>query len=346
MHEELFAAVYAGADDALVRLVRAGAADVAGAVDGDGQSVLYAAAVSDRPGAVRLLLAAGADPRRACGPDGGDLPLCGAASGGHTEVVRALLAAGAEPDAREAYGFTAVAWAAVQGFAGTLGALLEGGADPDLPGPGGERPLVLAARRGSVAAVRVLLRHGAGVRDPGGREAALAEARHWLGRDVEHELRKGLLTAYGAGFEAVVRRSVVDGAETVAVELVRDGVVVAGRAAGTGHAAVATVLERELGVPVGYEELARRALSCGDPARDDWREAVRAMVALPAEETFQVAAVWCGAADASRRTLGLDVVAELDPAAVSPRALAVVREVAAGLPPGGGSARVAAAVVR
>ncbi|WP_268984584.1 ankyrin repeat domain-containing protein, partial [Streptomyces fuscigenes] len=330
MHDELFAAVFAGSDDTLVRLLRADAVGAVGAVDGEGRTALYAAAVGDRPSAVRLLLAAGADPQRACGEEGGDLPLCGAASGGHTEVVRALLAAGAEPDLREAYGFTATAWAAVQGFADTLEALLEGGADPDLPGPGGERPLVLAARRGSVAAVRALLGHGAGSGDPGGREAALAEARHWLERDVARELARGLADAYGDGFETVVRRSAEDGAESVTVELLRDGALVAGRTAGTGHAGVATVLEAALGVRAGYEELARRALRCRDPRRDDWRESVAALAAMSPEETFQVAAVWCRAGDEWRRTLAADVLAEL-PAGpgLSPRVVESVREVSA-----------------
>ncbi|PVE05357.1 ankyrin repeat domain-containing protein, partial [Streptomyces scopuliridis] len=141
--DELFAAVGGGADDTVVRLLRAGVS--AESADGDGETILYRAAVSDEPGLVRLLLTAGADPRRASGRDGGDLPLCGAACGGHTEVVRALLAAGAPPDGREEFGFTAVAWAVVQGFADTVEALLEYGADPDLPGPGGEPPLLLAA---------------------------------------------------------------------------------------------------------------------------------------------------------------------------------------------------------
>ncbi|MEW2548764.1 ankyrin repeat domain-containing protein [Streptomyces sp. NPDC047002] len=345
MHEELFAAVYGGADDVVVRLLRAGTADALAAVDGEGHTALYAAAVADRPSAVRLLLAAGADPRGACGEGGGDLPLCGAASGGHTEVVRALLAAGAEADAREAYGFTAVAWAAVQGFADTLDVLLERGAEPDLPGPGGELPLVLAARRGSARAVRALLRHGAGAAGPGGREAALAEARGRLGLDVERELREELAAAYGEGFETVVRRAVADGAETVAVELLRDGVPVAGRAAGTGHAAVVTVLEGALGVRAGYEELAGRALGCGDPGRDDWREAVAALVAQPAEETFQVAAVWCRSPDEARRALAADVLAGLPAGgARSERVARVLREVSAGAAGAGGA--LAGAVVR
>ncbi|TXL93087.1 ankyrin repeat domain-containing protein, partial [Streptomyces sp. IB2014 016-6] len=196
--DELFSAVYEGRDDTVVALLRSGVP--AEATDRDGQSALYAAAVSDEPGAVRVLLAAGADPERASGADGGDLPLCGAACGGHTEVVVTLLAAGARPDRREAYGFTALAWAVGQGHADTVEALLAHGADPDLPGPGGgardgEPPLVTAARRGSPSTVRALLRHGAGAR-----EEALAEARRWTAPEaVEHELHAELLPVAGGG---------------------------------------------------------------------------------------------------------------------------------------------------
>ncbi|QIQ05272.1 ankyrin repeat domain-containing protein [Streptomyces liangshanensis] len=334
----LFEAVLSGADDTVVHLLRAGVP--ADATDDDGQSALYLAAVSDEPGLVRLLLAAGADPERGSGPDGADLPLCGAASGGHTEVVRALLAAGARPDRREAFGFTALAWAVVQGFPDTAEALLEHGADPDLPGPGDEPPLVLAARRGSPSTTRVLLRYGAGTRgapttgtdadtdpdahstapdarspdptpDTGTLAAALAEARRWMGVDVEREVRAGLLRAYGDGYETVVRRIEEDGSETVVVELLRDGLPVAGQEQQTGHAAVATLLEAESGVRTPYEELAGRALRCGDRGRDDWSEAAAALWRRGDEETFLAAAAWCAGEDALRQAFAADVLAGL-----------------------------------
>ncbi|MFJ2646880.1 ankyrin repeat domain-containing protein [Streptomyces sp. NPDC087420] len=315
----LFEAVLGGADDTVVRLLRAGVP--AGATDGDGQSALYLAAVSDAPGLVRLLLTAGADPERGSGPDGGDLPLCGAACGGHTEVVRALLAAGARPDRREAFGFTALAWAAVQGFPDTAEALLEQGADPDLPGPGDEPPLLLAARRGSPSTTRVLLRYGAGARGAhtegahtegaDAQGAALAEARRWMALDVERELRDGLLRAYGDGYESVVRRIEEDGSETVVVELLRDGVPVAGQEQQTGHAAVATLLEAELGVLTPYEELAGRALRCGDRDRDDWTEAAAALWRRGDEETFLAASAWCAGDDPLRQAFAADVLAGL-----------------------------------
>ncbi|MEU3182758.1 ankyrin repeat domain-containing protein [Streptomyces sp. NPDC006923] len=329
--EDLFEAVHGGADDTVVRLLRAGVP--AEASDEDGQTALYLAAVSDEAGLVRLLLAAGADPERASGRDGGDLPLCGAACGGHTEVVRALLAAGARPDSREEFGFTAVAWAVVQGFPDTLEALLEYGADPGLPGPGGEPPLLLAARRGSTPTVRVLLRYGAGAPDGAGREAlgaSLAEARRWMALDVERELRDGLWRAYGDGHETVVRRIEEDGSVTVVVELLRDGEPLAGREQGTGHAAVATVLEAELGIVTPYGELAARALRCGEPGRDDWTESVAVLWRRGDEETFRAAAAWCGSEEPLRQTFAAEVLSQLGAAdGASPftaRAVPLLRE--------------------
>ncbi|MGW3622366.1 ankyrin repeat domain-containing protein [Streptomyces sp. NPDC000880] len=302
----LFEAVHSGADDAVVGLLRAGVpADV---TDEDGQTPLYLAAVSDEVGIVRVLLAAGADPGRPSGPESGDLPLCGASVGGHTEVVRALLAAGAQPDQQEAYGFTALRWAVTQGHAATAWALLEYGAGPDLPGPGGEQPLVLAARRGSPSTVRALLWHGAAAK-----EAALAEARQWLVRDVERELREGLLRTFAKdeGYEAVAHRIEEDGGVTVVVELLRDGTLFAGNEQQTGHAAIVTLLEGELGVRTPYAELADRALRCGDPGQDDWIESVLALWGRGDEETFQAASAWCASDDPMRQAFAADVLAQL-----------------------------------
>lgn len=323
--DELFSAVYDGRDNAVVALLRSGVP--AEATDQDGQSALYAAAVSDEPGAVRLLLAAGADPERASGPDGGDLPLCGAACGGHTEVVLALLAAGASPDRREAYGFTALAWAVGQGHVETVEALLAHGADPDLPGPGGgapdgEPPLVTAARRGSPSTVRALLRHGAGAR-----EEALAEARRWTAPEaVEHELHAELLPMAGGGDETVVRRIEEDGGVTVVVETLKDGVPVASLERQTGHGAIATVLEESLGVRAPFEELAARALRCAVPGRDGWREQVAALWRRGDDESFQAALAWCASEDPLRRAFAADVLGRLGAA----RALAPLRELCAG----------------
>ncbi|MEU0528749.1 ankyrin repeat domain-containing protein [Streptomyces niveus] len=336
--DELFSAVYEGRDDTVVALLRSGVP--AEATDRDGQSALYAAAVSDEPGAVRVLLAAGADPERASGTDGGDLPLCGAACGGHTEVVLTLLAAGARPDRREAYGFTALAWAVGQGHADTVEALLAHGADPDLPGPGGgapdgEPPLVTAARRGSPSTVRALLRHGGGAR-----EEALAEARRWTAPEaVEHELHAELLPMAGeggrGGDETVVRRIEEDGGVTIVVETLKDGVPVASLERQTGHGAITTVLEESLGVRTPFEELAGRALRCGVPGRDDWREPVAALWRRGDEESFEAALAWCASDDPLRRAFAADVLGGLgalggDRRVFADRALSPLRELCAG----------------
>ncbi|MFD9808377.1 ankyrin repeat domain-containing protein [[Kitasatospora] papulosa] len=300
----LFEALYDD-ENAVVRALRAGAS--AESRDEEGTTALYLACVQDLPGAVRLLLAAGADPDRASGPEAGDLPLCGAACGGHTEVVGALLSAGADPDLREEFGFTALRWAAGLGHARVAEVLLDHGADPDLPGPQGELPLVVAARRGSVHTVRTLLRHGAGGLSP-----ALEEARRMLASDVERELRDALRRMYGdAGTASEVRRERVDGGVTVTVELLRDGVPFAGQDLQTGHGAIATLLERELGVRTPFEELAVRALRDGDPGLDNWLEAVGALWLRGDEETFQAAAAWTASGEALRQAFGADVLARL-----------------------------------
>ncbi|WP_274557223.1 ankyrin repeat domain-containing protein [Streptomyces spiramyceticus] len=330
--QTLVEAVYYADDDTVVRLLRSGISPET--PDEEGTTPLYEAAMQNRPSIVRLLLAAGADPNRASGPEAGDLPLCGAAVGGHTEVVEALLSAGATPDLREEFEFTALAWAVRQGNSDTVEALLEYGADPDLPGPGTEPPLVVAAHRGSTETVRALLRHGASAR-----EEALAEARRWLEVDVEQELREELLKSFGAGdgsggakVETVTRRIEEDGGVTVVVELIRDGVAQAGKERQTGHAAIVTLLEQELGIRTPFEELAGRALRGGDPDRDDWMEALAALWRRGDEETFQAAAAWCASGEPLRQAFAADVLAQLgfeqDGKPFAARALPLLRQLA------------------
>ncbi|WP_406371019.1 ankyrin repeat domain-containing protein [Streptomyces sp. NBC_00647] len=231
----LFPALYEGDEDAVVRLLRAGVS--AEAVDEDGQSALYLAAVSDRPGAVRLLLACGAQPDRLS--LGTDAPLCGAACGGHTEVVRVLLSAGADPDIVEAFGFTALTWALRRGHTAVTESLLGAGADPDRPCPTGESPLVTAAHRGSVGCVRALLTHGAGAR-----AEALAEARRLLVVGVEAELTASLARAHGPGHPSVTRRHPSPEGVIVEVQLLdAEGRPFAGDDLQTGHAEIAALLE-------------------------------------------------------------------------------------------------------
>lgn len=292
-------------ENAVVRALRAGAS--AESSDEEGTTALYLASVQELPGTVRLLLAAGADPNRASGPGASDLPLCGAACGGHAEVVEALLSAGAEPDLSEEFGFTALRWAAGLGHARVAETLLVHGADPSLPGPQGEVPLVVAARRGSVHTVRALLRHGAR-----GLSLALDEARHMLTVDVEQELRNGLRRLYGdEGHGNTVRRVPVDGGVTVTVQLLREGEPFASQDLQTGHGAIATLLENELGLRAPFEELAVRALRGGGPGLDNWLVAVGTLWLRGDEETFRAAAAWTADADPLRQAFGVDVLARL-----------------------------------
>ncbi|MEV0095586.1 HEAT repeat domain-containing protein [Streptomyces sp. NPDC050738] len=321
----LMEAVLAGDEDAVVRALRAGASAEAKS-EGLG-SALYRAALGDRPGIVRLLLASGADPNRPSGEDTVDLPLCGAASGGHTEVIRALLAAGAQPDLREELDFTAMTWAAQKGYGKTAEVLLAHGADPDLPGPGGVPPLVTAAGRGSAETVRVLLRHGASAR-----QEALAEARRWLALDVEQEVRRQLAESYGSAYEAVARRVREDDGLTVVVDLIGENAPWASAEQQTGHGAIATLLEAELGIQAPFEELAERALRYGDATLDDWAEPVFALQRRGDEETFQAAAAWAAdGGDPLRQAFAADVLAQLGFAADKPfvrRSLPILRDLA------------------
>ncbi|MFJ8823361.1 ankyrin repeat domain-containing protein [Streptomyces sp. NPDC102467] len=305
LQDALYDAVLGGDEDAVVLLLRAGASG--DARDRDGESVLYRAAMGDEPGIVRLLLAAGADPDGLS--QGTDLPLCGAACGGHTEVVRALLAAGARVDAVEELGFRALTWAVQLGREAVVRALLDGGADPRLPAAKGELPLVAAVRRGSTGCVRALLEHGAA-----GRKEALAEARRWFGVDVEGRLRAGLVesTVGGDRQEAVTQRFAEDGGVTVVVQLLdAAGRPRNGNEQQTGHAAIATLLEAGLGIATPPDELADRAVRCGDPGNDDWVEAMRVLRRRGDDATFRAAAAWCVDRDPLRRAFGAEVLGQL-----------------------------------
>lgn len=317
----LFAAVYAGDEDAVVGALRAGASP--GSVDAAGQTVLYLAAVSDEPGVVRLLLAAGAEPDQWSA--GSDLPLCGAACGGHVEVVGALLAAGARVDAAEEFGFTALDWAVRLGYAGVLEVLLAAGADPDRAVAGGVAPLVVAAERGSFSAVRLLR-----AREAGGVAQALAAAWEGLRGEVREETREAALAQAGAGAvaEVVVREVVEDGGITVVAEAFGDGVRVGAAERQTGHGAICTLLERAAGTSTPYAELAGRALRDGARGRglDNWAQSVEVLVARGGEETFQAVAAWCAREDAVRRAFAADVLGGLADARAVPLLRRLLRE--------------------
>lgn len=271
---DIVAAVYAGDDDAVMRLLRDGAE--AESTDEEGRTVLCTAATHNEAGIVRLLLAAGADPDRACGPQHDDLPLCGAAVWGHTAAVRALLAAGATPDRAEPHGATPLTWAVGNGRTSTVEALLEYGA---------------ASRTGTL-------------------REALEEARTWMARDVEQELRRGLLAGRPEA-ETVSKRIEEDGGTTVVVQVLRDGRPTAGNEQQTGHGAIATILEERLGVRTPYESLEERASDHGSLDHDEWIEAVAVLWRRGDEETFRAAAAGCASGTPLRQVFAAEVLGRL-----------------------------------
>lgn len=120
---------------------------------------------------------------------------------------------------------------------------------------------------------------------------------------------------------------------TVVVELLReDGAPTRGDERQTGHAAISTLLEAALGLLTPHEELAARALRCGDPELDAWTTAVAELGGRADEETFVAAAGWCAYRDPLRRALGARVLGALPGFAQS--AVPVLRRlVAEAVPP-------------
>lgn len=320
--EELFSAVYEADEDLVAALLGAGVSPEA--ADSAGGTVLHSAAVAGRAPVVRLLLAAGADPDRRTAE--GELPLCGAACWGRADVARALIAAGADPGAADEPGPTALVWAAEGGHAATVAALLEAGAEP--VAERGAPPLARAARQGSLETVRVLLEHGADGREEA-LEEALAGAVGLTGR-----LRAELAADETDGgpateVEAVVREVRRGSTTLLAVTLLHGGDPGAGTERFTSHAAIATVLEEELGRPASYEELSGRALRRGEPWHDDWREPVRVLGGRGDEETFTAAAARLGeAADSPEALFAVEVLGRLGVGRLTPRVVPLLRELA------------------
>jgi ankyrin repeat protein len=78
-------------------------------------------------------------------------------------LVAALLKARADPNARNEFGSTPLAEAAMTGDAGIIGQLLKAGADVESANPEGQTALMVVARAGKLDAAKLLLKHGADV---------------------------------------------------------------------------------------------------------------------------------------------------------------------------------------
>ncbi|GAA3218168.1 ankyrin repeat domain-containing protein [Actinocorallia longicatena] len=321
--------------ESLVEAVRDGKADRVREVlamgvrpdapDSGGSTALYVASVGGDLEIVGLLLSAGAAPDLLSLGDSDGLPLCGAACWGHEEVVEALLLAGANPNRKESGDWTPVKWAVVGGHIGVLTRLLAFGARPLQEGR--QTSLWLAADRGAVDVVRMLLNAGAdprAVNESG--ETALDAALRWADVDVEAELRQQKSEVYSEPeWEiTVIREEQDDETELITVEARRPGQGGGGLSEKqTGHGAIATVLERELGTRTPFETLVGRALefraarpTATEGRRDvterpAWWESVRTLQERADTGTFEDAAKLAADPDPLRRRLGVDVLAQL-----------------------------------
>lgn len=139
------------------------------------------------------------DAVQAAEPDG-TTALHWAARVDNLEAVRGLLAAGADPNARNRYGVSPLALAAVNGSEPIIDTLLRAGADPNARLPeSGETVLMTAARTGKVGPLKALLVSGAAVN---ARETTFGETALMWAAVENHADAVKLLVEFGADVNA------------------------------------------------------------------------------------------------------------------------------------------------
>lgn len=160
-----------------------------------GFSALSSAAMNGQNAAVSLLASRGADiEQRGFGnrdPELDKTPLMRATIYGHVSTVELLLHIGAEINSRDAYGSTALYYAAKKGCSQAVNALIAHGADVDVATTGGATPLMAAANEGFVEIAQQLLEANANtrLRDWRGCTAWTIAVNMAHDRELEHLLR-------------------------------------------------------------------------------------------------------------------------------------------------------------
>ncbi|MGW5381345.1 ankyrin repeat domain-containing protein [Nocardia sp. NPDC003963] len=168
------AAIAAGEDARLARLLASGTApNAAGA---EGVTLLHWAVSNRAAGACAILLEAGADPLRP--DDGGDTPLHYAAVSDDSACLTAISAGPVDPDViNPQTGRTPLLDAVLNQRGANTRALLAGAANPDIADHTGETPLHIAAELDEYGIVLDLLRAGA---DPSAVNAQGATFQRYL----------------------------------------------------------------------------------------------------------------------------------------------------------------------
>lgn len=158
---ELLAAIEGGDRAQVERLVAEGVP--LDAADSTGWTPLTYAALQGTPGVVALLLKAGAGVEQRTNGVYESTALMAAAAADARETAEVLIAAGADVDAVDAYGDSALNWAAYYGHAAFAELLLGHGADAHQPSEHGVNTMAVALKEWRPGVVEVLIAAGEGV---------------------------------------------------------------------------------------------------------------------------------------------------------------------------------------